>query len=160
MWRGGMFAPTDAVEVIPGLHLGAAPSRRAARVLARAGVSFAFDLRADGAQTSPWPREVQTFSCPLAEYQPPDPEALRLISEQIASLIQSGAVVYVHCRAGVQRAPMVACAVLVQMGWTLSDAFRLVSSRRAVASMTEAQLQALKVVEASVRRVEARTGTS
>lgn len=158
MRRGGLFAPMDAVEVIRGLHMRAAPSRRAARALARAGISYAVDLREDRARALAWPSEVQTFSCPLAEYQAPDLDALQSISGQIASLIQSGAIVYVHCRAGVQRAPMVACAVLVQMGWTLSDAFRLVSSRRAVASMSEAQLDALKAVEASMRPLPGRLG--
>ena len=144
MRLSGLFAPPDAVEVIPGLHLGAAPSRRAARALTWSGVSYAIDLRTGGVRGSPWPESVQTFSCPLAEYEAPAPATLRAISRQIAALIAYGEIVYVHCRAGVQRAPTVACAVLMQMGWRLPDAFRLVGSRRSVAALSETQLKALK----------------
>jgi protein-tyrosine phosphatase len=147
--RGGRpFAAPDAVEVIPGLHMGAAPSRRAARAIARAGVSYAVDLRAGPERRSPWPPTVQTFSCPLEEYEAPSVGALIGISKQVAALIEAGEIVYVHCRAGIQRAPLVACAVLIQMGWKLPDAFRLVSSRRAVAAMSDDQLAVLRELEA------------
>jgi protein-tyrosine phosphatase len=69
---------------------------------------------------------------------------LGAISQQVAALIEAGEIVYVHCRAGIQRAPLVACAVLLQMGWKLPDAFRLVSSRRSVAAMTDAQMAVLR----------------
>lgn len=153
MRLSGLFAPPDAVEIIPGLHLGAAPSRRAARRIAAAGVSYAVDLRADtSAGRSPWPDAVQVFSCPLVEYEAPDLQSLLGITKQIAALIDSGEIVYVHCRAGVQRAPMVTCAVLVCMGWALADAFRLISSRRGVTAMSEAQLGVLKKLSAEVAR--------
>jgi Dual specificity phosphatase, catalytic domain len=144
MRASGLFAPPDAVEVIPGLHLGSAPGKRGARGLARAGVTYAVDLRAHPVGVSPWPRAVQTFSCPMAEYEAPSLEALDGVSRQIASLIASGDIVYVHCRAGIQRAPLVACAVLMQMGWKLGDAVRLVSARRTVAAMNDAQLAVLQ----------------
>jgi protein-tyrosine phosphatase len=159
MRGSGFFAPPDAVEVIPGLHMGAAPSRRAARTIARRGVSYAVDLREDGVDDSPWPPNVQKFSCPLAEYEAPNVHALFGISKQIAALIEAGEIVYVHCRAGVQRAPMVACAVLMQMHWKLADAYRLVSSRRAVASLSEDQLSVLRQMETALaeRPVAARS---
>ncbi len=157
VWSG-LFAAPDAVEVIPGLHMGAAPSRRAVRAIARCGVSYAVDLRAKPVGASTWPPTVQTFSCPFEEYEAPDLAALSAISKQIAALIESGEIVYVHCRAGVQRAPLVACAVLVNMGWTLGDAVRLVSTRRAVAAMTESQLAVLREMETSVTSVPGALG--
>jgi protein-tyrosine phosphatase len=147
MWPGGYFAAPDAVEVIPGLHMGAAPSRRVARTMTRAGVSCAVDLRVDRDGTSPWPKPVRTFSYPLAEYGAPSVETLARISKDVAELIENGEIVYVHCRAGVQRAPMVACAVLMQMGWPLASAYRFVASRRSVAALTEEQLQTLKSLD-------------
>jgi hypothetical protein len=138
--------------------MGAAPSRRAARAIAAAGVSYAVDLRADiSVGRLPWPDTVQVFSCPLVEYEAPDLPSLLELTKQIAALIESGETVYVHCRAGLQRAPMVACAVLVQMGWTLADAFRLVSSRRGITAMNEAQLVALRTLDAEVGRAGAAT---
>jgi protein-tyrosine phosphatase len=147
MWRGGYFASPDAVEIIPGLHMGAAPSRRVARLMTRGGVSCAVDLRVDRAEGSPWPEAVRTFSYPLAEYGAPPVETLYAISKHVSALIQGGEIVYVHCRAGVQRAPMVACAVLMQMGWPLADSYRLVAARRLVAALTEGQLDTLKSLE-------------
>jgi hypothetical protein len=47
---------------------------------------------------------------------------------------------------------MVACAVLVQMGWSLADAFRLISSRRGITAMNEAQLAILRELSAEVAR--------
>jgi protein-tyrosine phosphatase len=145
-WWGRNFGGMDAVEVIPGLRMGAAPSRRAARRLARAGVTHAIDLRRheDAISVTIWPEYVFTHSYPLKEYDAPDIAELREVSSDVASLIAQGEVVYVHCRAGVQRAPTVACAVLIQMGWSLADAYRVVSSRRAVTAMSEGQLAVLR----------------
>lgn len=56
----------------------------------------------------------------------------------MAGLIGAGQIVYVHCPAATQRAPLVACAVLLQMKRTLPDAFRLIRSRQALAAMSEA----------------------
>lgn len=153
-WWGRNFSSVDAVEVIPGLRMGAAPSRRAARSLARAGVTHAIDLRSreDGAAGTIWPEDVFTHSYPMDEYEAPDVADLHQVSGDIASLIGEGEVVYVHCRAGIQRAPTVACAVLMQMGWSLADAYRVVSSRRAVAAMSEEQLAVLRQFGEVVRR--------
>jgi protein-tyrosine phosphatase len=46
---------------------------------------------------------------------------LNQVSSDVASLVAQGEVVYIHCRVGVQRAPLVACAGLMQMGWSLPD---------------------------------------
>jgi hypothetical protein len=145
-WWGRNFGGVDAVEVVPGLRMGAAPSRHAARKLARSGVTHAIDLRGrdDAAAATIWPEDVFTHSYPLDEYEAPDVAELRQVSSGVASLITQGEVVYIHCRAGIQRAPMVVCAVLLQMGWSLGDAYRVVSSRRAVAAMSEEQLAVLR----------------
>jgi protein-tyrosine phosphatase len=80
----------------------------------------------------------------MVEYEAPDIEELRRTSSDVARLIQQGEIVYVHCRAGIQRAPLVACAVLMQMGWSLTDAYRVVSSRRAATTISEEQLVVLR----------------
>ena len=67
-----------------------------------------------------WPKEVLTHNHPLAEYEAPTIEELRRVSSDVARLIQKGEVVYVRCRAGIQRASLVACAVLVADGLVAS----------------------------------------
>ena len=44
---------------------------------------------------------------------------------------------------------MVACAVLVESGWSLADAYRIVRTKRPVTAMSEAQLQVLRTIKAS-----------
>jgi protein-tyrosine phosphatase len=117
-------------------------------------VTRAIDLRARGdtAHVIIWPKDVFTDSYPLEEYEAPDIVELRQVSGDVASLIAQGEVVYVHCRAGIQRAPTVACAVLMQMGWSLADAYRVVASRRAAAAMSEEQLAVLRTLGEVVGR--------
>jgi protein-tyrosine phosphatase len=145
-----MRAAPDDVEIIPGLHVGAEPNKRAARRLAGMGVSHVVDLRDGTLEASVWPRGVDILSFGLTEFGAPPVEDLARLGRHIARLIQQGQVVYVHCRAGIQRAPMVACAVLMYMGWTLADAYQLVSSRRAVAAMSEEQLLVLRRLAAAL----------
>jgi protein-tyrosine phosphatase len=144
MRGGGYFAPPDAVEVLPGLHIGAEPGHRAARVLAKAGITQAVDLRSNTASPSPWPGGVTVLRHPLVEYQAPRVDELDRLSQQVADLIQQGEIVYLHCRAGIQRAPLVACAVLVQMGWALPEAFQLIRRRRAAADLSDSQVAVLR----------------
>lgn len=131
------------VEILPGLHTGAAPSRRGLRSLVRAGVSYVVDLR-EAPRTLPWPTTVSVLRRPLTEYEAPDVAWLARMGGEVAMLVNRGEVVYVHCRAGVQRGPLVACATLMQMGWALSDAYRIVAARHAATAMSEAQLGVLR----------------
>jgi protein-tyrosine phosphatase len=116
-------------------------------------VTHAIDLRGRGDEVPAtfWPEDIFTDSYPLEENDAPNIAELREVSSDVASLIAQGEVVYVHRRAGVQRAPTVACAVPMQMGWSLADAYRVVSSRRAVKAMSKEQLEALRLVEAVIR---------
>ncbi len=113
------------------------------RSLVRAGISYVVDLR-EGPSASPWPTTVSVLHRPLAEYEAPDVASLHRVGAEVAMLVDRGEVVYVHCRAGVQRGPLVACATLMQMGWALSDAYRIVVARRAATAMSEAQLGVLR----------------
>lgn len=151
-WWARYLRGSDATHVIPGLLMGAEPSRRGARALARAGVTHAVDLRSQGEVVTVWPDEVSTHRYPLREYEAPGVDQLHEIGSNVARLIQQGEVVYVHCRAGIQRAPLVACASLMRMGWSLPDAFRMVGSQRAVTAMSEDQLTVLRKLEVEMTR--------
>jgi protein-tyrosine phosphatase len=150
--RGGLFGTLDAAEIVPGLYIGAAPDRRSTSALVRAGVSHVMDVRADAAQDrARWPAEVSVEFRGLIEYAAPAVETLAAIADKIAGLMASGTTVFVHCREGIQRAPMVACATLMATGWSLADAFRIVSTRRPITAMSAAQLQVLRELEAIYR---------
>jgi protein-tyrosine phosphatase len=142
----------DVAEIVPGLYIGSAPTTRRARALARAGVTDAVDLRVtgNGSEAITWPEAVTRTSRPLTEFAVPLVQDLDLVSIEIARMLEHGGVVFVHCREGVQRSPMVACAVLLRMGWSLAEAYRLVSSRRPVTAISEGQLRALKQLESQI----------
>ncbi len=143
-----LFGKPNFAEILPGMYIGAAPDRRTASMLAKAGVSHVIDLRVDAAgRPSLWPSNVTVWPCALIEYEAPTVDSLRDIARQVAELVSSGATVFIHCREGIQRAPMVACAALVQTGWSVAEAYRLVNSRRPATAMSEAQLRVLRTLE-------------
>jgi protein-tyrosine phosphatase len=52
--------------------------------------------------------------------------------------------VFIHCAAGVHRAPMMALAVLGSMGWDLEDATNLIETRRPVADFAEVYVRSVE----------------
>jgi protein-tyrosine phosphatase len=61
-----------------------------------------------------------------------------------AALEGNGAKLFIHCAAGVHRAPMMALAVLGSMGWRVEDAMHLIEGRRAVADFAEVYVESVK----------------
>jgi len=53
----------------------------------------------------------------------------------LAALEQEDAKLFIHCAAGVHRAPMMTLAVLRAIGWNKPDAMRLITSQRYVADL-------------------------
>jgi hypothetical protein len=52
--------------------------------------------------------------------------------------------VFIHCAAGVHRAPMMAVALLGTMGWELRDAMRLVETRRPVVDFPDVYVRSVR----------------
>jgi protein-tyrosine phosphatase len=52
--------------------------------------------------------------------------------------------IFIHCAAGVHRAPMMALAVLGSMGWDLEDAMQLIEGRRPVADFAEVYVESVE----------------
>jgi protein-tyrosine phosphatase len=51
---------------------------------------------------------------------------------------------FIHCAAGVHRAPMMALAVLGSMGWSLEDAMELIEGRRPVADFADVYVRSVE----------------
>src|SRR5262249_8567763 len=67
------------------------------------------------------------------DFQPKSPEVFRPgVDFALDALDQEGSKVFVHCAAGIHRAPMMTLAILCSMGWKLWDAIQLIESRRPV----------------------------
>ncbi len=52
--------------------------------------------------------------------------------------------VFIHCAAGVHRAPMMALAILRVMGWTLADAKQLIEERRPVVDFANVYVKSVE----------------
>ena len=52
--------------------------------------------------------------------------------------------VYIHCAAGVHRAPMMTLAVMRALGWTLEDARDLIQKRRYVVDFADCYVQSVE----------------
>jgi protein-tyrosine phosphatase len=60
------------------------------------------------------------------------------------ALATDGTKLFIHCAAGVHRAPMMTLAVLASMGWTVDDAMELIEGRRPVADFAEVYVESVE----------------
>ena len=58
--------------------------------------------------------------------------------------LENGGKVYIHCAAGVHRAPMMTLAVLGSMGWTVDEAMEMIQAKRPVADFAEVYVQSVE----------------
>ena len=76
----------------------------------------------------------------------PKPAALfrRGVDFALKAFEGSDAKVFIHCAAGIHRAPMMALAVLGAMGWKLEDARELIEDKRPVADFAEVYVESVR----------------
>ena len=68
----------------------------------------------------------------------------RGVSFALEALDRPDAKLFVHCAAGVHRAPMMALALLSVMGWPLDEAMDLIEARRPVADFAEVYVRSVE----------------
>ncbi len=87
------------------------------------------------------------------DFEPKSPDLFRRGLEFAEKALAEGeAKLFIHCAAGVHRAPMMTLAVLGSMGWSVDDAMELIENRRPVADFADVYVE-------SVRRFLDGTGT-
>lgn len=145
-------ARPDADEVLPGLLMGSAPGRAGSAKLARRKhISRVLDLRElHEGPPARWPAHVEVRSYPIPDRACPDPAALTEVAGWLRRQLGADHRVLVHCLAGQGRAPTIVLALLVSMGYSLSDAHRLLRERRPQVAPTDAQLEGLRLYERSL----------
>lgn len=97
------------------------------------------------------PYSVQLLWNPTDDdFQPKSPELLDAgVQFALSALKDPDTKVYVHCAAGVHRAPMMTLAILRAMGWSLEDALETVQSLRPVVDWAEVYVQSVEKYIAS-----------
>jgi Polymorphic toxin system, DSP-PTPase phosphatase len=125
--EGSQFNPPpdyDHAEVIPGLYVGAFPSASPFDWGADVVVSLA---SAHACQSVP--RNKLLIHLPIIEGEAP-PDEVRRLARLIASLLDDGLCVFVHCVAGRDRSPMLCARVLIEQGLEPRDAIQHVRAAR------------------------------
>jgi len=68
----------------------------------------------------------------------------RGVNFALAALEENGTKLFIHCAAGVHRAPMMTLALLGVMGWTIQDAMQLIEGRRPAADFAEVYVRSVE----------------
>jgi protein-tyrosine phosphatase len=79
------------------------------------------------------------------DFQPKSPDVFqRGVDFALEALDQPGTKIFVHCAAGVHRAPMMTLAILCSLSWKLEDALRLIEARRPVVDFADVYVNSVK----------------
>jgi protein tyrosine phosphatase (PTP) superfamily phosphohydrolase (DUF442 family) len=113
----------DVSQITPQLHVGGQYRQRGWSRLKRRGVTAVVNMRMefDDEAADIAPRRYMYL--PTVDDRPPSLEALEEGVEFVREEIRRGGGVYVHCGAGVGRAPAMAAAYLVSTGLTPDEAW-------------------------------------
>lgn len=147
-------------RVTPALYVGPQHRANGKRALAQAGIAYILNMRSEfddaahnltlDAPPGSSPADARASYCHLPTPDDAAPSMAHL-AEGIAfieSAIDSGGKVYIHCSAGVGRAPTMAAAYLIRRGYSIDAALDLIRSARPFITITPPQMRRLRELEA------------
>jgi protein-tyrosine phosphatase len=115
--------------------------------VSRAGITHIIDMQIEFDDT-PLAGAHGIAVCwnPVDDDFEPKPAAVftRGVEFALAALEDDGSKLFVHCAAGVHRAPMMALALLAVMGWPVEDAMELIEGKRPVADFAEVYVRSVE----------------
>ena len=123
--------------------------------VARAGITHIIDMQIEWDDTElARPYGIRVLWNPTDDDFKPKPAALfqRGVDFALEALDDAESRLFIHCAAGVHRAPMMALAVLRAMGFGLEDAMEMIESRRKVVDFADVYVHS---VEEFMRSYEA-----
>jgi len=115
--------------------------------VARFGITHIIDMQIEFDDTSlAEPYAVEVLWNPVDDdFQPKSPSVLRRgVEFALHALDEPEAKVYIHCAAGVHRAPMMTLAVLGALGWKTEDAMELIEARRPVVDFADVYVESVE----------------
>ena len=113
----------------------------------RAGVTHIIDMQIEFDDTQlAGPYGVKVLWNPTDDDFQPKPPALfqRGVDFALEALDDADSRVFIHCAAGVHRAPMMALAVLRALGFSLEDAMDMIQSRRNVVDFADVYVESVE----------------
>ncbi len=115
--------------------------------LARMGVTHDIDMQIEFNDTPlAEPHGVVVLWNPTDDDFQPKPMDLfeRGVEFAVSALERPDTKLYIHCAAGVHRAPMMALAVLCAIGWNLEEAMTVIERRRPVVDFADVYVESVK----------------
>jgi len=116
--------------------------------LAQAGVTHILDMQIEfDDRPLAEPRGIRVLWNPTDDdFSLKAPELLkRGVDFAVEALEDPKARLYVHCAAGVHRAPMMALAVLCSLDWQIDAAMQLIESRRPVVDFADVYVESVRL---------------
>ena len=115
--------------------------------VSREGITHIIDMQIEFDDTPlAKPHEIVVCWNPIDddfELKSPDVFA-RGVEFALAALEENGAKLFIHCAAGVHRAPMMTLALLGVMGWKVEDAMDLIEKKRPAADFAEVYVRSVE----------------
>lgn len=86
---------------------------------------------------------ISLYYLPTPDLHAADPSELKQAADWVLNVLNGGGKVFVHCQHGIGRGPLMACAILVRMGYQPWDAVRVVKEKRWQVALNRRQLETL-----------------
>jgi len=115
--------------------------------VARAGITHIIDMQIEFDDTPlAVPHEIKVCWNPIDDDFEAKPAEVfaRGVAFGLTALDQPEGKLFVHCAAGVHRAPMMTLALLGVLGWTLEDAMDLIETRRPAADFADVYVRSVE----------------
>jgi protein-tyrosine phosphatase len=115
--------------------------------VSRAGVTHIIDMQIEFDDTVlAKPHGISVCWNPVDDDFEPKPAEVfkRGVEFALAALEKEGTKLFVHCAAGVHRAPMMTLALLGVMGWGVEDAMDLIEGRRPAADFADVYVRSVE----------------
>jgi protein-tyrosine phosphatase len=116
-------------------------------LVARAGVTHIIDMQIEFDDTKlAEPHGIVVFwNAVDDDFQPKPPQIFEQgVGFALDALDQDGTKLFIHCAAGVHRAPMMALALLCSLSWTLEDAINLIEAKRPIVDFAEVYVRSVE----------------
>lgn len=142
----GAQPPADLVWITPDLAQSGQFASRQAPTLARLKIGALLDLRAEAQHehAALSKARLHYLHLPVPDHGAPTEQELARAAEWVLQELGDDRRVLVHCRLGLGRSVTVVMAVLMRMGYSLSEAFDLVHRRRPEAALSDEQVAVLR----------------
>jgi hypothetical protein len=115
--------------------------------VSRAGITHIIDMQIEFDDTAlAQPHGIAVCWNPVDDdFEPKPPNVFaRGVEFALAALEENEAKLFIHCAAGVHRAPMMTLALLGVMGWTVEDGMDLIETRRPAADFAEVYVRSVE----------------